>query len=87
MGSYRIHHDFSHRMHPSLDGLTEVDTRMKRLAANKNLTDEEKNTRKAIATLLKSVDTNPTIAQARSAVDSMRQGGGGTIANRCSRSP
>jgi hypothetical protein len=57
----------------TLDGLTQVDTRMKRLAANKNLTDEEKKTRKVIATLLKSVDTNPEIAQARTAVASIRQ--------------
>jgi hypothetical protein len=59
----------------SLAALTEIDGKMKRLAANKNLTDEEKKTRRAIAILLKSVDTNPSIAQARAAVDNLKQNG------------
>jgi hypothetical protein len=59
----------------TLQGLTEIDSKMKRLAANKNLNDEEKKTRKAIAILLKSVDTNPNIAQAKTVVENLQQNG------------
>ena len=56
----------------SLEALGEIDIKMKKLAGNKGLTDDEKKTRRAIAILLKSVDTSSNIAEARTAVDSVR---------------
>jgi hypothetical protein len=63
----------------SLSGLSDIDTKMKRLAGNKNLTDDEKKTRKAIAILLKSVDTSPVILQAQSVVQNIRQNGAAQV--------
>jgi hypothetical protein len=57
----------------SLDGLTDVDSKMKRLASNQGLTDQEKKARRAIAILLKTVDTNPDLQKANTAVASLQQ--------------
>ncbi len=51
----------------TLTDLTTISLRVKRLADNKNLTDNEKKARRAVAILLRSVDDNPNLQQAAKA--------------------
>jgi len=55
----------------SLSDLTAIDARVARLAANKNLTENEKRARRAISILLRSVDENPQLKQAAELVQSI----------------
>jgi len=55
----------------SLTDLTAVSLRVQRLADNKNLTDNEKRARRAVAILLKSVDDNPNLQQAAQTLQSV----------------
>ncbi|HEY3782874.1 MAG TPA: hypothetical protein VGL56_17455 [Fimbriimonadaceae bacterium] len=59
------------KVNTTLADLTSIDARVARMAANKNLTDNEKRGRRAIAILLRSVDENPQLQEASQALQSI----------------